>query len=87
MTLKTLRMQATPTRNRRLNELLGLMVLVAAGLLLLALVSYTPSDPSWNTVGGWGVGGHPARNWTGLAGRMFRMRACRAWGWRSFWCR
>jgi S-DNA-T family DNA segregation ATPase FtsK/SpoIIIE len=47
--------------------MLGLIVLVAAGLLLLALVSYTPSDPSFNTVGGL-AGPHPARNWTGVAG-------------------
>jgi S-DNA-T family DNA segregation ATPase FtsK/SpoIIIE len=47
--------------------MLGLILLVAAGLLLLALVSYTPSDPSFNTVGG-AAGKHPAHNWTGLAG-------------------
>jgi S-DNA-T family DNA segregation ATPase FtsK/SpoIIIE len=47
--------------------MLGLIVLVAAGLLLLALVSYTPSDPSFNTVGG-GVGARPAHNWTGIVG-------------------
>jgi S-DNA-T family DNA segregation ATPase FtsK/SpoIIIE len=47
--------------------MLGLIVLVAAGLLLLALVSYTPSDPSFNTVSGGGTA-HPAHNWTGLIG-------------------
>ena len=47
--------------------MLGLIVLVAAGLLLLALVSYTPSDPSFNTVGG-GGGTRLAHNWTGLVG-------------------
>ena len=50
-----------------MNEMLGLIVLVAAGLLLLAMVSYTPSDPSFNTVGG-GAGGRLAHNWTGLVG-------------------
>ena len=49
--MKPLRLVATPTRNRRLNEILGLIVLVAAALLLLALASYTPSDPSFDTVG------------------------------------
>ncbi len=44
--MKALRTAATPTRNRRLNEILGLMVLAAAALLLLALVSYTPLDAS-----------------------------------------
>jgi S-DNA-T family DNA segregation ATPase FtsK/SpoIIIE len=65
--LKTLRFVTAPTRNRRLNEIIGLVVLVAAGLLLLALVSYTPSDPSFNTVGGY-VTGRPAHNWAGIVG-------------------
>ena len=65
--MKPQRLIYSPTRSRRLNEMLGLIVLVAAGLLLLALVSYTPSDPSFNTVGG-GGGGRPAHNWTGLVG-------------------
>jgi len=65
--MKTLRLVSTPTRNRRLNEIIGLIVLVSAGLLLLALVSYTPTDRSFNTVGGY-VAGRPAHNWTGIAG-------------------
>jgi S-DNA-T family DNA segregation ATPase FtsK/SpoIIIE len=47
--------------------MLGLVLLFAAGLLLLALVTYNPADPSLNTVGG-GAGVHPAHNWTGLVG-------------------
>ena len=39
----------TPTRNRRLNELIGLLILVTAALLFLALASYSPLDPSLNT--------------------------------------
>ncbi len=39
----------TPTANRRLNELIGFLVLVFATLLVLALVSYSPLDPSLNT--------------------------------------
>ena len=65
--MKTLRLDSTPTRNRRLNEILGLIVLVGAALLLLALVSYTPSDPSFNTAGGYATG-RPAHNWAGLVG-------------------
>ena len=65
--MKTLRLHTTPTRNRRLNEILGLSVLVAAALLLLALASYNPSDPSFDTVGGVAAA-HPASNWTGLFG-------------------
>ena len=61
------RLVYSPTRSPRLNEMLGLIVLVTAGLLLLALLTYTPSDPSFNTVGG-AAGLHPAHNWTGIAG-------------------
>jgi S-DNA-T family DNA segregation ATPase FtsK/SpoIIIE len=81
--MKPLRLVSTPTRNRRLNEILGLVVLVCAGLLFLALATYTPTDPSANTVGGYAptaraatsLGARlatefsgPARNWTGIAG-------------------
>jgi DNA segregation ATPase FtsK/SpoIIIE, S-DNA-T family len=65
--MKTLRLVSTPTRNRRLNEMIGMIVLVGAGLLLLALASYTPSDPSFNTVGSY-IAGRPAHNWTGMVG-------------------
>ncbi len=65
--MKAQRLVYSPTRSRRVNEMLGLVVLVAAGLLLLSLVSYTPSDPSFNTVGG-GASLHPAHNWAGLVG-------------------
>jgi S-DNA-T family DNA segregation ATPase FtsK/SpoIIIE len=65
--MKPLKLVTTPTRNRRLNELIGLLMLVSAILLLLALVSYRPTDPSFNTVGGYAAS-HPAHNWTGLIG-------------------
>jgi S-DNA-T family DNA segregation ATPase FtsK/SpoIIIE len=74
--MKPLRLVSTPTRNRRLNEIIGLVVMVCAGLLLLALASYTPTDPSPDTVGGSiapVAGAHlaarlAAHNWTGLIG-------------------
>jgi S-DNA-T family DNA segregation ATPase FtsK/SpoIIIE len=73
--MKTMRLVSSPTSNRRLNEILGLVLLVAAGLMLLALASYAPSDPSFDTVGGTGaaVAGmtRPAHNWIGLAGSYF----------------
>jgi S-DNA-T family DNA segregation ATPase FtsK/SpoIIIE len=65
--MKSIRLVSTPTRNRRLNEIIGMVVLVAATLLLLALASYTPTDPSFNTVGRY-VTGRPAHNWTGMVG-------------------
>jgi S-DNA-T family DNA segregation ATPase FtsK/SpoIIIE len=67
--MKPLKLVMTPTRNRRLNELIGLLVLVSACLLLLALVSYHPSDPSLNTVGSYATG-RPAHNWIGVAGAL-----------------
>jgi S-DNA-T family DNA segregation ATPase FtsK/SpoIIIE len=65
--MKTLKLVLAPTRNRRLNELLGLLVLVAASLLLLSIVSYRPSDPSLNTAAGF-TGPHPVHNWAGMVG-------------------
>ncbi|MGH9484915.1 MAG: DNA translocase FtsK 4TM domain-containing protein, partial [Terriglobales bacterium] len=53
-----------PTTNRRFNELVGLLILVAAALLLLALVSYHPADPSWDTAA---RVARPA-NWVGPVG-------------------
>ncbi len=55
----------TPTRNRRLNELVGFLLFASAALLLLALVSYSPLDSSFNTASTPGAG---ARNWIGLFG-------------------
>ncbi len=56
-----------PTSNRRLNELIGFLLFVAAILLLLALISYSPADRSLNTAGP-PPGSHPARNWIGILG-------------------
>ncbi len=57
----------SPTKNRRLNELVGLLLLAFSLLLLLSLVSYTPLDPSLDTAGGY-LSGAPAHNWIGLFG-------------------
>src|SRR6201988_4004651 len=56
-----------PTGNRRLNELVGFLMCVSALLLLLALVSYSPLDPSWNSASVL-TGSHGARNWIGIVG-------------------
>src|SRR5690242_21491114 len=63
----TLRMRfltraVTPTRNRRLNALVGLLLFASAVLLFLALVSYSPLDPSLNTAASASASA-PARNW------------------------
>ncbi|MGB7553898.1 MAG: DNA translocase FtsK 4TM domain-containing protein, partial [Candidatus Korobacteraceae bacterium] len=57
----------TPTANRRLNELIGFLMLVFAVLLVLALVSYSPLDPSLNTAAT-PPAGSPAHNWIGVVG-------------------
>jgi DNA segregation ATPase FtsK/SpoIIIE, S-DNA-T family len=56
-----------PTSNRRLNELVGFLMCVSALLLFLALVSYSPLDPSWNSAAVL-TGSHAARNWIGVVG-------------------
>ena len=69
--MKPLTLITTPTRNRRLNELVGLLLLLAASLLMLALVSYHPSDKSLDTVStvaSSAAGAHAVKNWTGPAG-------------------
>jgi DNA segregation ATPase FtsK/SpoIIIE, S-DNA-T family len=57
----------TPTSNRRLNELIGFVVLIFALLLILALVSYSPLDPSLNTAAT-PPAGRPSHNWIGPFG-------------------
>ena len=57
----------TPTRNRRLNELVGILLCVSALLLFLALASYSPLDPSLNSASIL-TGSHAARNWIGIFG-------------------
>src|ERR1700741_3343484 len=56
-----------PTANRRLNELIGFLMCVSALLFFLALVSYSPLDPSWNSASVL-TGSHAARNWIGVVG-------------------
>ena len=63
--MKFIALLFTPTKNRRVNELVGFCVFVVAALMLLALVSYTPADPSWNTVAPASASPH---NWIGLIG-------------------
>ena len=61
--MKPLTLVTTPTRHRRFNELVGLLLLLLAALLLLALISYRSSDPSLDTAGAAAV-----HNWTGRLG-------------------
>jgi S-DNA-T family DNA segregation ATPase FtsK/SpoIIIE len=58
----------TPTKNRRLNELAGFLLFACSAILFLALVSYSPRDPSLNTAAS--LASHSATNWIGLFGAM-----------------
>ncbi len=57
----------TPTENHRLNELIGFVGMTIAILVALALISYSPHDPSFN-VSAESSALHSARNWIGPAG-------------------
>lgn len=57
----------SPTANRRLNELIGIVLCVSALLLFLALISYSPLDPSLNSASVL-TGSRAARNWIGIFG-------------------
>jgi S-DNA-T family DNA segregation ATPase FtsK/SpoIIIE len=65
--MKPIRIVLAPTRSRPLNIFLGLVLLLAALMLLLALATYHATDPSFNTATG-DSGPHAARNWIGLFG-------------------
>ena len=57
----------TPTENKRLNELIGFLCVVAAVLIGLALISYSPRDAAFN-VSASGGEDHVTRNWMGPVG-------------------
>ncbi|MCU1286772.1 MAG: Cell division protein FtsK [Acidobacteriales bacterium] len=59
----------TPTKIRRLNELIGFVMYVFAGLLFLALVSYSPLDASFNTAAPDPSISSP-HNWIGMVGAL-----------------
>src|ERR1700688_3782053 len=72
-----------PTRNRRLNELVGFLLGVSALLLFLALSSYSPLDPSFNSASLL-TGSHAARNWIGILGAFLSDIVLQFWGVGSF---
>jgi S-DNA-T family DNA segregation ATPase FtsK/SpoIIIE len=67
--MKPIRIVLSPTRSRPLNIFLGLVLVLAALLVFLALATYRPTDPSWNTATG-AAGPHAVQNWTGLVGAL-----------------
>ena len=72
-----------PTKNRRLNELVGFLLCVSALLLFLALASYSPLDPSLNSASIL-TGSHAARNWIGILGAYLADLVLQFWGVGSF---
>ena len=68
-----------PTTNRRLNELIGVVLCASALLLFLALVSYSPLDPSLNSASIL-TGSRAARNWVGVVGAWISDLLLQAWG-------
>ncbi len=62
--MKPIRIVLSPTRSRPANMFLGLLLMLVALLLLLALATYRAADPSLNTATDSAV----ARNWIGLFG-------------------
>ena len=56
-----------PRQSKRLNELVGILLIATAALMLLALASYSPLDRSLNTAANPPMG-RPAHNWIGLVG-------------------
>jgi len=69
----------SPTSNRRLNELVGFLLCVSALLLFLALISYSPLDPSLNSASVL-TGSRAARNWIGIVGAVFSDLLLQAFG-------
>jgi S-DNA-T family DNA segregation ATPase FtsK/SpoIIIE len=65
--MKPIRIVLSPTKSRPLNVFLGLMLFLASVILLLALATYHPADPSLNTATDQALP-HAVRNWTGLFG-------------------
>jgi S-DNA-T family DNA segregation ATPase FtsK/SpoIIIE len=67
--MKYFQLLFTPTKNRRFNELVGFVCFVVAALLFLALVTYSPLDPSLNTAAP-GPSVRSPHNWIGMAGAL-----------------
>ena len=64
LVMKPIRIVLSPTHSRPVNMFLGLVLMLVALLLFLALATFHASDPSLNTATDSAV----ARNWVGLSG-------------------
>ncbi|MCI0404393.1 MAG: DNA translocase FtsK 4TM domain-containing protein, partial [Acidobacteria bacterium] len=73
-----------PGENKRLNELIGFLWFVAAVVVGLSLLSYSPLDPSFNTAVAPTASGAPAGNWIGIVGAYAADLLLQALGWVAF---
>ncbi len=73
----------TPSENNRLNELVGFLGVTIAILIGLALLSYSPHDPSFNVAANT-VDIHGARNWIGPTGAYSADLLFQAFGYAAF---
>jgi DNA segregation ATPase FtsK/SpoIIIE, S-DNA-T family len=78
--MKPIRIVLSPTRSRPVNIFLGMVLLMVALLLFLALASYRASDPSLNTATDLAV----PRNWTGIFGAYLSDLLLQTFGLTSF---
>ncbi|MGH9777033.1 MAG: DNA translocase FtsK, partial [Candidatus Acidiferrales bacterium] len=74
----------SPGVNKRLNELMGFLWFVAAIVIGLSLLSYSPLDPSFNTAVAAPHGRPPAENWIGIVGAHVADVLLQALGWVAF---
>jgi S-DNA-T family DNA segregation ATPase FtsK/SpoIIIE len=81
--MRYLRQIFAPTSNRRLNELIGFLLCISALLLFLALASYSPLDPSFNSASVL-TGSRAARNWIGVVGALVSDLALQGFGMGAF---
>jgi len=77
--MKNLSRIFNPTSNRRLNELIGFLLIVSALLLFLALASYSSLDPSFNSASVLTTA-RGARNWIGIVGAVASDLCLQAFG-------
>jgi DNA segregation ATPase FtsK/SpoIIIE, S-DNA-T family len=81
--MKPIPISLSPTRSRALNVFLGAVLTLASILLLLALATYHPSDPSMNTATG-PEPGNAVYNWIGLLGSYLSDVLLQAFGLTAF---
>jgi S-DNA-T family DNA segregation ATPase FtsK/SpoIIIE len=65
--MKPIPINQSPTRSRALNVFLGMVMTLASVLLFLALATYHPTDPSFDTASG-AASAHAVHNWIGIFG-------------------